>query len=483
MAVRHADFPDKKLFVRLFGPDVHAVGGYVRDLIRRRASDEVDLLVTRHPVEAVVRKLESRGRVNLVGRSFGVIKFTRGGRTYDLALPRLDRAVHSRSARSHKDIAVSADPFLPLEKDLERRDFRCNSIALRLSDGLVIDPFQGRKDIAERILRVTNAEAFPEDPLRVLRAARFASVLGFAPAPEIYDLSKRIDLSGLSVERVSDELFKLLLRSEAPSVGLAELFRLGALKQFLPEIYALTLAIHDPVFHPESDAYGNHTVWHHTLLTLDQASRLARKSELPPERALVLLLAALFHDAGKPEASAWEYKRGRMVLTNIGHDVRGEAAARRAFDRLKIFSWNGRDLRKAALLLVRHHHRVAEIWQNRRRVTRKAFNRLAHDAGGEIELLVLLDAADRAGRSPRPVRGLDAAARWTLRKFEELRVSRDTIKPLILGRDLIPLGVSPGPEMGIILKALYKMQLDNAFEDKAGGLKAARGLLRGGSKR
>jgi len=482
MAVRQADFRDKKLFVRLFGPDVYAVGGYVRDLIRRRAPDEVDLLVARHPVEAVVRKLEPHGRVDLVGRSFGVIKFTLRGRTYDLALPRLDRPVASRRARSHKDIAVSADPFLPLEKDLERRDFRCNSMALRLTDGLVIDPFQGRKDISARILRVTNADAFAEDPLRVLRAARFASVLGFGVASEVYELSKSIDLSGLSVERIADELFKLLLRSEKPSIGLEEMFRLGALKQLVPEIYALTLAIHDPVFHPERDAYGNHTIWHHTLLTLDQAARLARQTGLPPEKKLCLLLAALFHDAGKPSASEWEFKRGRMVLTNIGHDARGEAAARRAFDRFKIFSWNGYDLRTAVLLLVRHHHRVAELWQNRRCVTRKAFNRLAHDARGEIELLVLLDAADRAGRRAQPVKGLDAAARWTLRKFEDLRVSRDTIKPLILGRDLISLGVEPGPEMGRLLKTLYKMQLDNVFEDKAGGLKAARSLVRGGGR-
>ncbi|MBM3296810.1 MAG: HD domain-containing protein [Candidatus Aminicenantes bacterium] len=477
MIVRAAEFREKKLFVRLFGPDVYAVGGYVRDLLRRRPVEEIDLLVTRHTVEAIVRKLSPHGRVNLVGRSFGVIKFTRRGRTYDLALPRLDTAAAARGARGHKDIAVSADPFLPLEKDLGRRDFRCNSIALRLRDGALIDPFQGRRDISGRVLRVTSPEAFPEDPLRVLRAARFASVLGFSVAPEVYELSKDIDLSGLSAERVGDELFKMLLSSEKPSIGLEEMFRLGALRQLFPEVYALTLAIHDPVFHPEKDIYGNHTVWRHTLLACDQASRLARKAGLSPERKLGLLLSALFHDTGKPAASAWEFKRGRMVLTNIGHDSRGESAARKAFDRLKIFSWNGYDLRRTVLLLVRHHHRVAELWANRKLVTRKAFNRLAHDAAGEIELLVLLDAADRAGRSDRPVRGLDAAARWTLKKFEELRVSRETIKPLILGRDLIGLGVAPGPEMGRLLKALYKMQLDNSFEDRAGGLKAARALV------
>ena len=270
MTKRTFDFPGRALFVRLFGGDVYAVGGFVRDLILGRPSAEVDLLIARHPLEAIVRKLEKHGRVDLVGRSFGIIKFTKGGRTTDIALPRVDRA-GGQVRRGHKDIIVAADPGLPIEKDLERRDFRTNSMALRLKDGALIDPFEGRKDTRAKRIRLTNPSAFPDDPLRVIRVARFASVLGFKVDPSIYPAARGVDLSGLSVERVNDEMFKMLLDSPRPSVGLEEMFRLGVLEQWFPELQALTQIIQDAVFHPEKDAFGHHTVWAHTKLSVDQA--------------------------------------------------------------------------------------------------------------------------------------------------------------------------------------------------------------------
>jgi tRNA nucleotidyltransferase (CCA-adding enzyme) len=471
------DFRDRALFVSLFGSDVYAVGGCVRDALRGLPAGEVDLLVARRPLGDIIALLKPHGKVDLVGRSFGVIKFTISGTTYDIALPRTDRA-ESRPVRGHKDILVTADPDLPVEKDLERRDFRCNSIAVRLADGLVLDPFRGRRDIEGRLLRVTNAAAFPEDPLRVLRAARFAAALGYSVDPSIYRLARTIDLTGLSVERVNEELFKILL-SDRPSTGLDELFKLGTLRQLFPELYALTLVIQDSVFHPEKDDFGHHTVWHHTKLTVDQARRLAGPAGLDASRTMALLLAALYHDVGKAETTQWEFKRGRMVVTSAGHDTAGERLARKAFVRSKIFSWNGFPLRRIALVLIRTHHRASELWMNREEVTRKAFNKLAAEAEGEIELVVALDAADRAGRRDRPAVKLDREAVWLLKRFEELRVSRETIRPLILGRDLLRLGVPPGPEMGRILKDLYDRQLDNAFETREEGLIIAKKLVEG----
>jgi len=471
-----ADFCDKKLFVKLFGKDVYAVGGFVRDWLGGIHSEDVDILITRRPLQDIVARIEPFGKVDLVGKSFGIVKFTIKGKSYDVALPRKDRP-KGEGARGHKDILVSADPHLPIKDDLERRDFRLNSIALRLADGKLVDPFDGATDIRAKLIRVTNPKAFPEDPLRVLRAARFASVLGFAVDTSTYELAKNIDLTRLSVERVNEEVFKILLFSERPSLGLEELFKLGALRQLFPELYALTLIIQDSVFHPEKDDFGHHTVWHHTKLAVDQARRLSVLFKLEPAKTLALLLAALYHDVGKSETTQWEFKRGRMVITSAGHDGASERLARKIFGRFKIFSWNGYPLRKTALMLIKTHHRAAELWQNRDTVTRKAFNKLAADTDGEIELLAYLDAADRGGRKERPIKSLDREGKWLLGKFEELRVNKETIKPRIMGRDLIKLGVEPGPDMGKILSAIYKRQLDNEFETKAQGLRLARKLM------
>ncbi len=470
------DFPDRRLFVRLFGRDVYAVGGYVRDLLRRAPSPDVDILVARHPIEEIIRKLEVHGRADLVGKSFGVVKFTTGGTTYDIALPRRD-VPRKGGLRGHRDFVINADPMLPIEKDLERRDFRTNSMALRLRDGTLIDPFDGRRDTLAKRIRLTSPASFPEDPLRVLRAARFASVLNFSVDPAIYDIAWGVDLQGLSVERVNEELFKILLNSERPSVGLEELFRLGALAQLFPELQALSLVIQDSIFHPEKDAFGHNTVWQHSKLTVDQAAALAGIVGLDQARKLALLLAGLTHDLGKAKTTRWEHKHGRMVITSPGHDLASERLARRLLGRLKIFAWNGYDLGKIVPVLIRTHHRAAELWLNRATVTRRAFNKLAAEVYGEIDLLVYLDAADRGGRKTRLLKTLDREARWLFRKFEELRVDKETIKPLIMGRDLIRLGVPPGPGMGKILKKLYKLQLDNRFETKARGLEKARELV------
>ena len=474
-----AEFRHRKLLVRLFGPDVYAVGGFVRDRLRGLPSEEVDLLVQGHPLEEIIDKLKQHGKVDLVGKSFGVIKFTVDGQTYDVALPRRDEPIPPTDSpqRGHKDFIIQADPYLPLEKDLERRDFRCNSIALRLSDWTLIDPFSGYEDIKNKIIRMTNPRAFPDDPLRVIRAARFASVLEFTLDPEIYLAAKEIDLTGLSVERVNEELFKILLLSRRPSRGLEEMLRLNVLKQLFPELYRCSLSIQDAVFHPEKNEQGHHTVWVHTILTVDQAKALAEVKKLEQTRKLTLLLAALYHDVGKPASAQWEYKKNRLVITNNGHDLLSERLTKKALTRQKIFSWNGYNLRAMVPLLIRHHHRVSEIWQKRQVVTRKAFTRLAAGVKGEIELLIYLDAADRAGRKQKLITGLDRQAIWLFKKFEELKVNRETIKPLIMGRDLIKLGVGPGPEMGKILKKLYQWQLDNLFDNRAEGLKLARKLL------
>lgn len=471
------DFPDKELFVKLFKNDVYAIGGYVRDLMRGDPSKDVDILVTNNSLDEIENKLSHFGKVDVVGKSFGVIKFTIKGRTYDVSLPRSDIPVKSES-RKHKDFIIKADPFLPIEKDLERRDITCNSIALRLFDGEVIDPFGGVKDIKEKRIKMTNPSSFPEDPLRVIRVARFASTLGWKVENSIYEISKNIDLKGLSAERITEELFRMLLNSERPSKGFKEFLKLGVIEKLFPEILPMTFTIQDSSFHPEKDRFGNHTVWIHTLLTIDQAKRISKIFSFSPEKSVTLLLASLFHDIAKPQTSKWEWKNGRLHLTNYRHDTLGVEISQNILERLRIFTWNNFDVRKYVLLLVKHHHRSTDLWQNRNNVTKKAFNRLYRDMENEIELLIYLDLADRKGRENRLLNGLDREAKWLFSKIEEFGINKETIKPIIFGRDLIKLGLQPGKLMGNILKQLYELQLDGAFTTKEEGISIAKEIIK-----
>jgi tRNA nucleotidyltransferase (CCA-adding enzyme) len=468
------DFPQKDFFVSAFGPDVYVVGGTVRDrvLYGRKAVDrDVDLLVTGMGYEEIEARLGRHGKTDTVGRSFAVIKFTRQGRTFDIAVPRRDRRKEGER-RGHRDIEVQWGPEVTLEEDLGRRDFTCNSIAVRLADGAVVDPHRGLAAIAARRIVMTSPESFSDDPLRVLRAARFASRHAFAVEKAIYAKARKVPLAELSAERVADELIRLLLESPRPALGLQEYFRLKVLDQLIPELAALALTIQDAYFHPERDEQGHHSVWAHTLITVDVAARLVRAEGLDEPRALALLLAALLHDVGKPHTTSWEFKRGRMTVTSAFHDSRGVKLAEAVLERLRIDGRGGFPLRRVVLRLIQQHHRIFELYRNRGEITFKAVARAVKDMDGEDRLLLLLDFADRRSRSLRPLafRKLDAIALWFQAKKEEYRISQETMKPLILGRDLLALGVPAGRQMGVQLKKLYDLQLEGAFRTREQGL-------------
>ena len=468
------DFPQKDFFVSIFGAAVYVVGGTVRDriLYKKPAVDQdVDLLVTGMGYDQVAAKLENLGKTDTVGKSFAVIKFTRLGRTFDIAVPRRDRKKDGE-AHGHRNFEVLSGPQVTLEEDLGRRDFTCNSIAVRLSDGLIVDPHQGIQAIAEKRIAMTSPASFSDDPLRVLRAARFASVHRFAVDRAIYAKARQVPLGELSAERVADELFRLLLESPQPSLGLREYHRLTVLEKLFPELARLALTIQDALFHPERDEQGHHSVWAHTLITVDIAAKLAAQHGLDAPRALAMLLAALLHDCGKAATTTWEFKRGRMTVTSAFHDSRGVKLAEAVLARLRVDSRQGFPLKKIVLKLIQQHHRIFELYRNRDEITFKAVARAVKDMDGEDRLLLLLDFADRRSRAARPLafRKLDEIALWFGARKEEFRISQETMQPLVLGRDLLALGVPAGRQMGAHLKRLYDLQLDGAFRTREQGL-------------
>ncbi|MCK4764803.1 MAG: CCA tRNA nucleotidyltransferase [Candidatus Aminicenantes bacterium] len=475
MKLNGCDFPLKDFFIEIFKEQVYLVGGTIRDFLlygRTGVKRDIDLVVTGHTYEEIEKELKPFGKTNTVGKSFAVVKFTREGRTFDISAPRKD-VKRDDDSHSHKNFIIDCGPHISLEEDLKRRDFTCNSIALRLVDNQVIDPFDGIKAAAEKKIHMTGPETFFDDPLRILRCARFASVHKLAVDKTIYANSKEIKLGELSAERVTEELFRLLLESQRPSSGLQEFFKLSVLEKLFPELYALTLTMQDALFHPEQDEYGHHTVWIHTILAVDVAKKLSERFALSEEETLALLLGVLFHDVGKAITTKWEFKRGRMAVTSIFHDTRGVAIVERILKRLKIETRKHFPLKEVILSLVRYHHRVYDLYRSRREVGFKAISRLVKDMEGRDFLLILLDFADRRSREPDLLEfdDLDEISHWLLAQKEALNINRDTIKPLVMGRHLLKIGVPGGKKMGEYLDRLYEMQLDGRFHSAEEGLK------------
>ncbi len=474
MEIKGKNFPHKDLFITLFDKDVYLVGGAVRDLLITGEIDnrkDIDLMVAGFEYSELEEILKDHGRISTVGKSFAVIKFTINRLTYDISIPRRDKK-RSTGSSAHRNFIVESGKDVTLEEDLGRRDFTCNSIAMRLSDGELFDPFNGRSAIEKKLIAMTSPESFSDDPLRLLRAARFSSVLGFEIEEEIYKVARDVDLSELSPERVTEELFRLLLESGSPSKGIHEYFKLTVLEKLYPDIYKMALTIQDSEFHPENDEFGHHTVLIHMLITLDIGKKISDIKGLNSEEELALLLSVILHDIGKPITTKWEYKRGRMTVTSIRHDSIGVGLAESVFDELKIDTRMKFPLKDVVLKLIKNHHRVYDLYSNREDTGFKAFSRLLRDMDGRDDLLILLDFADRQSREPDPLKfaDYDDISKWYFSRKDELKITEETIKPLIQGRDLIKLGVSPGVEMGDYLKKLYELQLDGVFSSFEDGI-------------
>lgn len=420
------------------------VGGCVRDALLGRESKDFDVEIYGLPpaeVEALLRDLKIR--FGAAGKSFGVFKLH--GVPADVALPRRE----SKSGRGHRGFSVEGDPSMSVAEAAARRDFTINAIYFDPLSGEVIDPLDGRADLALKVLRHASP-AFPEDPLRVLRAMQFAARFRFGVAPETVELCGKIEPEGLSSERIFDEWSKLVTRGEEPSRGLNFLRACGWTRYF-PELEALIGVEQDPAWHPEGD------VWNHTLAAADV---FARERLGDAFEDLVVGFAVLCHDFGKPATSFRSEKDGRIHA--YGHDRAGVAPARRFLERMTNF----RSLIEGVLPLVRWHMQPIAIWRSR--AGDSAVRRLARNAG-RIDRLLRVCSADAMGAETEKNADLRAASAWLLERAEALRVKDSAPAPLMLGRHLIALGVPAGKIFKPVLDACYEAQLDGKFSDEAGG--------------
>jgi tRNA nucleotidyltransferase (CCA-adding enzyme) len=441
--------------VKTHGGRALIVGGWVRDELRGRPSKDIDVEVFGIPQQVLPNLLATLGRVEAVGQSFAVYKVVIDGMALDVALPRRD----SKTGRGHKGFDVHGDPFMSFEEAARRRDFTINAISFDPLSAEYIDPFDGRGDLGKRLLRAVDLTTFGDDSLRVLRAVQFAARFEFALDEPTAALCRTIALDDLASERVWGEIEKLLLQANRPSVGLALALDLGVIDRILPELKPLLGCEQEPEWHPEGD------VWTHTLMVIDQARALNRDLDRP--RLVAVMLGAICHDLGKPATTAMI--DGRVRSPN--HEEAGVEPTLRLLERLNVHTIDGYDVRKQVVGLVAQHLKPG-MFHKASNVTDGAFRRLAQKV--DMELLARLARADCLGRTGQ----FDCSAMdWFIERARALGVEHQPPKPLLLGRHLLELGLTPGPRVGEVLKLVYERQLDGAVATLDEAVAAARRIL------
>lgn len=422
----------------------YIVGGAVRDALLGLPVKDWDVEVYALPPDALRARLEPLGAVNAVGEAFTVYKVSglegvEGA--VDVSLPRHD----SKAGPGHRGFAVIGDPDLTLEEASRRRDFTINALLYDPFVDELKDPQGGRRDLESRLLRAVDPRTFGEDPLRALRGVQLAARFELAVDPGTARLCASMPLGELPAERVFGEIEKLLLKAPRPSLGLRLLLEWGMLATIAPELVALPLTPQDPVWHPEGD------VWTHTLMAMDEAAALVADLDRP--RALAVLLGTLCHDLGKPATTRVEDGRVRSP----GHEEAGLPRTVALLDRWNVHTRDGYDVRGQVLGLVGNHLKPGQLYDDRERVTDGAIRRLARKCEpGLLYRMARADCLGRTGDFP------PTAMEWFLEKVRQLEVAERPPEPILRGRDVLALGIPPGPEVGRVVRAVYERQLDGA---------------------
>jgi poly(A) polymerase len=421
------------------GHELYLVGGTVRDALLDRTDPEADIDLTTDAtpdqILAVVHAGNRGGGVWLQGVRFGTVGVRKGAFKLDITTFRSD-SYREDSRKPEVTFGRS------VEEDLARRDFTVNAMAMKLPDGPFIDPHGGLGDLAAKRLRTPSSPevSFDDDPLRMLRAARFAAQLELAPTPETLAAiaERRGRLQIVSRERIRDELTKLLL-GRAPAKGLWLVVNTGLAEEFLPELPALALE-QDPV-HRHKD------VLRHTIAVVERATAFDAD-----EPDLTLRMAALLHDIGKPRTR----RVGPEGVTFHLHEVVGARMAEQRLTELRYPSDFIADVRQLVLLHLRFHtYRLG--WSD------SAVRRYVRDAGPLLDRLNFLVRSDCTTRNAFKARQLAAYSDELEERIARLEAEEElaSIRPPLDGRQVMELlGIPPGPLVGKALAHLLELRLD-----------------------
>lgn len=414
------------------------VGGSVRDALLGRLGNDLDFTTDARPKTVLKIVRPWADSVWEVGIAFGTVGAQKDG--YQIEITTYRSEAYDRTSRKPE---VSYGDSI--EDDLVRRDFTVNAMAVALPGKKFVDPHGGLEDLARRVLSTpgTPEESFSDDPLRMLRAARFAAQLDFDVAPEVVtamtEMAGRIEI--VSAERVREELNKLLL-SANPRKGLALLVDTGLAQHVLPELPALRL---------ESDEHHRHKdVYEHSLTVLEQAIDLEQDG---PD--LVLRLAALLHDIGKPRTRRFE-KDGRVSFHH--HEVVGAKMTRKRMTALKYSNEMIKDVSKLVELHLRFHGYGDGEW------TDSAVRRYVRDAGPLLERLHKLTRSDCTTRNKRKAAALSRTYDGLEERIAQLQQQEelDAIRPDLDGNEIMKvLGIGPGPTVGKAYAFLLELRLEH----------------------
>jgi len=425
------------------GHELSLVGGPVRDLYLGRVSPDLDFTTSARPEETI--KVISGWADNIwdVGREFGTIALKKGEHTLEVTTYRAD----AYDKESRKPIVAFGDN---LHDDLFRRDFTMNSMALRLPDLELVDPFDGVSSLKDQSIRTPGAPdiSFSDDPLRMMRAARFASQLKIEVSADVRkamsEMTDRIDI--ISAERVRDELVKLINGAD-PRAGINLLVDTGLADKVLPEVSALRLEIDE--HHRHKDVYQ------HSLTVLEQAIALETDQDGPvPGPDFVLRFAALMHDIGKPATRKFE-PSGAVSFRH--HDMVGSKLVKARMRTLRF----DKETTKAVARLVELHMRFYGYgdagW------TDSAVRRYVTDAGELLEHLHRLTRSDVTTRNRKKADRLAFAYDDLEERIAQIAEQEElkSIRPDLDGQQIMAiLGIKPGPVVGRAYKFMLELRLD-----------------------
>ena len=406
--------------VKEYGGSTYYVGGYVRDKLLGIKNKDIDIEVHEVDVKTLKNILSEFGSVKTYGSNFGIFSVS----NIDIALPRIEK----NTGRGHKDFEVFVDPYIGTKKASIRRDFTINALMQDVLSLEIIDHFNGIKDLNKKVIRHINDDSFVEDPLRVLRAAQFASRFNFKISNKTINLCKQIDITALPFERVEEELKKALLQADKPSLFFEYLKKMNQLDYWFYELKQLIGLKQNRKHHPEGD------VWKHTMIVLDEASKYRKEVSDPYS----FMLLALCHDLGKIETT----QKINGVIHSYGHEKQTKII--KTF--LKRFT-NNSDVIKYVCNMSTLHMKPNVLASNNSSI--KSSNHMFDDAYAPKDLIyfALCDHIDN-----------DLNIKQYL--FDRYNLYIKTMKkPYVTGNDLIAYGLKPNDDLKKILEYAHLLQL------------------------